>query len=227
MHLIGKNQENFSHKKFRPTDPISKMTPFWPTFWFSELNPDHFWDFRFSKFRFFKNVKKWPKNFFSKKCVFLGSVCENGKVDLHIAPQLFFSSNGARKLYKNIARSQRKVSRIRPKKNAKIDFCQKITRPKKNVSQKCSKFFLEHSKTRLKRCKKRRSKKQFFSKNFFPKIFSKFFFKSGVRVSGLSSENQKVGQNGVIFEMGPIGKTVWRQKFSWFLCSKCIYFRAI
>jgi hypothetical protein len=50
-------------------------------------------------------------------------VCENGKVVLRIAPQLFFSSNRTKKLYKNIAHSQRKVSRIRPQ---KAHFFEKI-----------------------------------------------------------------------------------------------------
>ena len=36
MHLLHKNQENFSHKKFRPADPISKIDHFDPLFGFSD-----------------------------------------------------------------------------------------------------------------------------------------------------------------------------------------------
>ena len=42
----------------------------------------------------------------------------------------------------------------------------------------------------------------------------------------LGSKIQKVAQLGRFFFPGPIWKTVGRQKFSWFLCSNCIYFRA-
>ena len=76
-------------------------------------------DFEISIFGFSKSDFRTSRDssfwIFSKKCVFRGSVCENEKVNLGIAPQLFLSSNGARKRYKNIARSQRKVSRIRPR----------------------------------------------------------------------------------------------------------------
>ena len=145
MHLLHKNQENFSHKKFRPTDPISKMTPFWPTFGFPNSTQTTFEIFDFQNFDFSKMSKNRPKNFFSKKWVFLGSVCENGKVDLGIAPRIFFSSNRPKKLEKNIARSPWKISHIRPKKTQKSIFVKKLPDQKKK-SRKSAQNFCETTK---------------------------------------------------------------------------------
>ena len=216
MQLLHKNQENFCLPTIFQMGPGKKNRPFWPTFWIFEPNrtqPRHpKIDFEISIFRFSKSDFRTSRDpcfrIFSKKCVFRGSVCENEKVDLGIAPQLFLSSNRARKRYKNIACSQRKVSRIRPKKNAKIDFCQKIARPKKNVSQKCSKFLWDHKKTPIKRCKKRISK-IFFGTHFFSKIEKSKIWNpkiSKVVWVGLSSEIQKVVKMGSFLRLDPLEK---------------------
>ena len=54
------------------------MTPFWPTFWISELNPDtrhHFWDFRFSKISIFQKCRKIDQKIFFRKSGFFGGRC--------------------------------------------------------------------------------------------------------------------------------------------------------
>ena len=72
MHLLHKNQENFSHKKFRPTDPISKIDHFDPLFGFSDPKITEVVWVRFSIFSIFENFfkgvpplkfsKNFPKN---------------------------------------------------------------------------------------------------------------------------------------------------------------------
>jgi len=73
MHLLHKNRENFCLQTVFPMGPISKMTPFWPTFWISELNPDTrtpllrfsiFENFRFSK-KVGSDKKFWNRFFAS------------------------------------------------------------------------------------------------------------------------------------------------------------------
>ena len=159
MQLLHKNQENFCLPTVFQMGPGKKNRPFWPTFWIFEPNrtqPRHpKIDFEISIFRFSKSDFRTSRDpcfrIFSKKCVFRGSVCENEKVNLGIAPQLFLSSNRARKRYKNIACSQRKVSRIRPRethfskkfqKVQKTHFFEKSGFPKwKSISAKKFAFF--------------------------------------------------------------------------------------
>ena len=267
MHLLHKNQENFCLQTVFPMGPISKMTPFWPTFGFpnSTQTPEHhFWK-KFSK-KIFRRKKWVPKKIFEIRFLhrFIGVFLWSHKNFEHFCETFFFGRvifwqksifaffsgrmceifQGERamffssflvlfeekKIRGGMPKSTFPFSHTDPQKThfSKKKFFGQKTHffRKKSCSEKWKFFAQKPQKVAKTRCKKPISK-IFFGTHFFSKIEKSKIWNPKPLLCWVEFGNQKVGQNGVIFEMGPIGKTVWRQKFSWFLCSKCIYFRAI